>query len=174
MKKIAEVIGRELKWEQPSTWKMEYELRAGEQLIATLRFRSSFGTFATAESADGCWTFKRVGFWQGRATVHECGSETEIALFRNNTWSGGGTLELPDGRKFPATTNFWQTKLEFQNESGSTLLQFKSGGLLHLSATVEIDPSAVSSAELPLMVMLGWYLIVMIHADAAAGAVVSG
>ena len=43
---------------------MEYELRAGDMLAATLRFRSSFGSFATAEDGDGCWTFKRVGFWQ--------------------------------------------------------------------------------------------------------------
>ena len=47
MKKIPEVIGQELKWVQPSAWKMEYELRAGDELIATLRFRTSFGSFAT-------------------------------------------------------------------------------------------------------------------------------
>ena len=64
VKKIGEMIGRKLEWVQPSAWKMQYELRAGDELIATLRFRSSFGSFATAESADGCWTFKRVGFWQ--------------------------------------------------------------------------------------------------------------
>ena len=90
---------------------MEYELRADDEVIATLRFRSSFGTFATAESADGCWTFKRIGFWKTKATIRACGSETEIAFFKNNTWSGGGTLELSDGRKFQATTNLWQDNL---------------------------------------------------------------
>ena len=109
MKKIAGVIGRELEWVQPSAWKMEYELRAGDELIATLRFRSSFGSFGTGESADGCWTFKRVGFWQTRVTIRGCGSDMDIAMFKNNTWSGGGTLELPDGRKVLATTNLWQT-----------------------------------------------------------------
>ena len=33
MKKIAEVIGQELEWVQPSAWKMEYELRAGDELM---------------------------------------------------------------------------------------------------------------------------------------------
>ncbi len=112
MKNIAELIGRELEWVQPSAWKMQYELRAGEEIVATLRFRSSFGSFATAESADGCWTFKRVGFWQTRVTIRGCGSDMDIAMFKNNTWSGGGTLELPDGRKVLATTNLWQTKFE--------------------------------------------------------------
>jgi len=69
MRKIAELIGQQLKWGQPSAFKMQYELQAGDELAATLRFRSSFGSFATGESADGCWTFKRTGFWQTRVTT---------------------------------------------------------------------------------------------------------
>ena len=33
VKKIPEVIGQELKWVQPSAWKMEYELRAGDAAV---------------------------------------------------------------------------------------------------------------------------------------------
>lgn len=168
MKKIAEVIGRELEWVQPSAWKMEYELRAGDKPIATLRFRSSFGSFATAESADGCWTFKRVGFWQTRATVRACGTDTDIATFRNNTWSGGGALELHDGRKLLATTNLWQTNFEFKTETGETLVRFKSRGLVHLSATVEILPDGAGVPELPWVAMFGWYLAVMMYMEAAS------
>jgi hypothetical protein len=168
VKKIAEVIGRELEWMQPSAWKMEYELRAGDELIATLRFRSSFGSFATAESEDGCWTFKRVGFWQIRATIRGCGSDMEIAVFKNNTWSGGGTLELPDGRKILATTNLWQTSFEFKTEAGETLVRFHIGGFVHLSATVEIQLGADGVPELPLLVTFGWYLAVMMYMDSSA------
>jgi hypothetical protein len=99
VKEIAEVIGRELKWMQPSAWKMEYELRSGDETIATLRFRSSFGSFATAENAE--------------------------------------------------------------------LVRFKTGGLVHLSATIEILPGAPGVPELPCLVMLGWYLAVMMHMDSA-------
>ena len=168
MRKIAELVGQQLKWEQPGVFKMHYELRADDELAATLRFRSSFGSFATGESADGCWTFKRMGFWQTRVTIRACDVADDLAIFKNNTWSGGGTLELSGGRNLLATTNFWQTNLEFQDESGSTLIKFKSGGLIHLSAAVEVEPSAVSLPELPSVVMLGWYLIVMMHVDAAA------
>ena len=167
MRKIASLTSQGLRWEQPRVFKMEYELRAGAELAATLKFRSSFGSFATGESADGCWTFKRVGFWQTKATVRLCESDSDIATFKNNTWSGGGTLELSDRRTFPATTNLWQTKFGFNNESGETLIEFTSVGLLHLSSTVEIHPVAVNLAELPWMVMLGWYLVVMMHRDAA-------
>jgi hypothetical protein len=77
---------------QPNILKMNYELRAGDEVMATLRFRSLMGTLATGESADGCWTFKRVGFLQASATVRSCGSDSDIAAFKHNTWSGGGTL----------------------------------------------------------------------------------
>ena len=167
MRKIIELVDQHIEWVQPRALKMHYELRVSGELVATLRFRSSMGSFATGESADGCWTFKRVGFWQTRVTVRLCGGERDIASFKNNTWSGGGTLELSDGRAFHATTNLWQTKLEFQNESGNALIQFKSGGLLHQSAKVKIQPSSIGTAELPFIMMLGWYLIVMMSADSA-------
>ena len=59
-------------------------------------------------------------------------------------------------------------------EAGERLIEFETSGLLHLSATVEIQPNFISRAELPLMVMLGFYLIVMMHIDAATVAAVAG
>ena len=59
MRKINSVQ-RRLEWVQPGALKMYYELRSDNELIATLGFRSLLGSFATAESADGCWTFKRI------------------------------------------------------------------------------------------------------------------
>jgi hypothetical protein len=168
MKRIAERTDQELKWVQPSTFKMAYELRSGEEVVAALRFRSAFGSLATAESLDGCWTFKRVGFFQTRATIRLCGTEQELAVFRNNTWSSGGTLEFPGGSKLQATTNIWQTNLEFRGEDGELLVRFKSGGLIHLSAQVVIPAQAAGRPELPLLVLFGWYLTVMMHQDSAA------
>jgi len=169
MTKLAELVGRELKWIQPHALKMEYELHSGDMVVAALRFRSSFGSFATATSADGSWTFKRVGFWQTRVTIRASGTETDLAVFRNNTWSGGGTLELPDGRKYPANTNFWATRYEFTTETGEALISYrKIGGMLHMSSVAEIHPLAKDIPETPWMTLLGWYLTVMMHMDSAA------
>jgi hypothetical protein len=149
MKRIADLIGRELRWVKGDG----YELQDGDETVATLRFRSIWGSLATAESADGCWTFKRVGFFQTRATIRRCDSDEEIAVFKNNTWSGGGTLEFPDGRRMQADTNCWMTKFAFTDETGETLVRFhKIGGLIKLSSTVEILPAGVQ-----------------LHNDAAAG-----
>ncbi len=168
MDKIASFVSLPLQWERTSIFKAQYELKSGEALVATLCFRSVWGTFATAQSADGCWTFKRVGFWQTRATIRRCDSEEEIAVFRNNTWRDGGTLLFPDGRQYPANTNFWRTQYEFQTQGGEPLIHYRNRGLFHPSADVTILPEAQELPELPWMVMLGWYLIIMMQNDSAA------
>ena len=170
MNQIAKLIDREVKWVQPSIWKSDSELRAGDELVATLRFRSPWGSLATGQSPDGCWTFKRVGFWQTRVTIRACESDVDVAVFQNNTWSGGGTLELPDGGQILATTNFWHTNLEFKAGADQTLIEFRARGLTGHSADVVIQPAAAQLSELPWVVMLGWYLVIMMHRDTASAA----
>jgi hypothetical protein len=173
MLKIVDVADRGLRWSQPSGLRGRYELRSGDELVGTLVFRSAFGTLATAESGDGCWTFKRVGFWQHRATIRKCGEDADLAVFTNQTWGGGGTLEFPSGRRFRATTNFWHTNLEFVTEAGERLTRFDYGGFFRMSAAVEVSRRALQLPELPLFVLFGWYLAVMLSRDAAAAAAVA-
>ena len=171
MKKLTEVQGLALEWSQPSGFKTNYELHAGPELVATLRFRSSFGSFATAETSDASWTFKRVGIWSPHVTVRPLGAEENIAIFREKTWKGGGTLEFPDGRRIRANTNLWQTRYAFETDAGGDLVAFALGGVFRSSAQVTIDPSATKLTELPLLVTLGWYLAMLMHRDSATVAI---
>ena len=84
MRAISSMIGQPLKWSQPSL-RMRYELRTGDELVARLDFRSDWGAMAAAESAEGNWTFKRVGFWQNRATIRVADAGDDLAVFTNNT-----------------------------------------------------------------------------------------
>jgi len=167
MKRLADVIGLPLEWVQPKALRELYELRSGSDLVATLTFRSAFGSLATAETADACWTFKRVGFWKTHVTVRRCDSAEDLAIFHHNTWRGGGALELADGRVFLATTNFWQTRFEIQQAEGETLLRFHLRGILHQSAGVELLITPADLPELSLLINLGWYLAVMMSQDSA-------
>ncbi|HAL15833.1 MAG TPA: hypothetical protein DCP32_03495 [Anaerolineaceae bacterium] len=171
MEKISSAIQKELVWTQPNAFKEEYELRSDDEQLATLKFRNAWGTLATAETINGCWTFKRVGFFSTRVTVRLCQAETEIASFRNNTWSGGGTLELADGRSFRISTNFWQTRLELIGDRDELILSYTDiGGFFRRSAYMVIEPQAALLPELPWIVMLSWYLVVMMYRDSAAAA----
>lgn len=164
----------ELQWAQPRASRRTFELRSGERLVATLAMRSVWGTLARAETAAACWTFKRVGFFQQRVEVRPCDSDTSIGMFVNATWAGGGTLTMPDGRTFRATTNFWSTKWRIEDEHGAELLRFDYGGVFRLRAHVHVADHARDLAELPLLLTLSWYLIVMLAQDAASSTVIIG
>lgn len=173
MEKIDRETGPTVHWSQPHAIRAEYELRSRTALLATLRMKSMFGTLATAESADGCWTFKRIGFWQNKANIRACGSDTDLALFTNNTWDGGGTLAFPQGRTFKASTNFWMTKFAFTTDAGEPLIAFDFGGVFRRSADVHLSELASQIPETPLLVLFGWYLILMLSEDHGAGAAVN-
>jgi len=175
MKHVRDLAGLELTWVQPAALKLDFELRDGDEVVATLRFRSTFGSFATVETADGTWTFKRMGFFVTRVTICPAGSDDAIATFRNNTWSAGGTLELSGGRELHANSNFWGSRYEFKFGEEEFQVRFtRIRGALHLSSTLEISADAATLPELPWLVALGWYLVVMMSSDAAAGAAGGG
>lgn len=171
MRRISELIGSELKWVQPTAFKMQYELRSGNDLVAVLRISGLFRDQAAAESADGFWTFERVGFWRNKVRVRARGSKADDAVFKTSRWGdGSGMLQLPDGRKVSATTNFWRTEYQFSNEAGEPLLRLSGGGVLRQNANVEVHARAARMPELPWLVMLGLFLMVIARADASSAA----
>jgi hypothetical protein len=171
MDRIGKFAGHELQWLQPHALSQSYELRSGDDQIATLSFRGILGSLATGVSADGRWTFKRSGFLVTHVTVREEGSDTDLAVFRHKTWQSGGTIEFPDGRHYLASTNFWQTRYALTTDADSPLVTFrKASGVFHLNAHVDIHAAAVSLPELPWLVMLGWYLKVLLYRDSTVAA----
>jgi hypothetical protein len=174
MKHLADLIDSPLRWTQPHVFDREWELHLGDETVATLTFRSAFGSLATARCADGSWTFKRVGFWQTRATVRAEGAADDLAVFEHNTWSGGGTLTLAGGRPIRVTTNFWQSKIEFQASDDAVLLRYVTEGFLRQEAQLEVMPSLRRMRETPWLILFGWYLVVMMHQDSRSAVVVAG
>jgi hypothetical protein len=144
-------------------------LRAGDEVVATLRFQR--GSLADAEAEGHHWTFKRQGFWQPRVTVRAPGSDADVAVFRPR-WAGGGTLDFADGRSVRlSSANFWQSQWVWQ-EKDQPLILFKGRhGIVKAKGAVEVQPGAESRPDTPLLVLLGWYLI-LLHADDTAAATV--
>ena len=172
MKKIRELTTQELKWLQPHALKMEYELLDGHELVATLRFRSSFRSLATGESADGCWTLKREGAFHQHVVIRACDSTQEVAVFRKSLWKCSGTLELPGGRTFRAHSNVWNTRYTVTSSSEEPVIEMKNYGFFRRAATVRITHRADGVAEIPFLVMLAFYLDVLEQKDAALVAAV--
>jgi len=171
-----------LSWSQPKALERTFELRDGNRLSGTLCFAKSFGSLAEASTTAGDWTFKRVGYFRPRVTVRRRGQETDLAVYAPKGWGAEGELQFEGGRIYvwkPA--NFWATKFNLVDSAGMILVAFKPGteeskwsDLFKYQALVEINPSASRLEELPLLVSLGWYLMILHHEDASsAGAVVA-
>jgi len=172
MRHLADLVHSELHWKQPRLFDSSYELVSGDEPVAALSFRSPFGSFATAQTADGSWTFKRVGFWRTRATVRAEGAPEDLAVFEHNTWSRGGTLTIAGGKAIQVATNVWQSRIEFLLEDGSVLFRYRTEGIVRHGAEVTIEPAGARMKELPWLLAFGWYLVVMMQHDAATTAAV--
>jgi hypothetical protein len=172
MRAIREVTEPALRWTQPSTFKREYELRAGDEILATLRWQKPFGSLALAESADGTWTFKRSGFFSPKVTVRVLGSETEVAVFKPG-WTGTeGMLRFSDGRSYQwLKPSFWISEWALANDGGEPLIHFNPEfALFKQAAAVKIEPGAVPIPDLSFLTVLGWYLLILLSEDSGAAA----
>ena len=180
MESLTKALGTLLYWVQPKAFARWFELRTDDQQFATLGWETSCGSLARGSTADGDWTFKRVGFLNPRVTVREAGSEVNLATFWPR-WLGDGTLEFAYGVSFRwQSTNFWGTDWIFSAADGTPLLALKEGSrdrkianLFKTESLVEIHAEARRLTELPLLVLTGWYLMILRQEDAAAASAAS-
>lgn len=181
MKSLKEIPNEQLNWIQPKALNLIYELRGENDLFGTLVFPKTFGSLAEAETADGKWTLKRVGYFNTRITIRKYEHENDIAVFKPNLMATTGTIQFANGNSYQwSTSNFWNTKFEFKNKNGDLVIVFHSGvnepklkDWFKTQARVEIIDTKQNMEELALLIMLGWYLIIVLQMDSSTGAVVA-
>jgi hypothetical protein len=142
-----------------------FELIFNDEPVAILKFRNSFGSLAEGVVSEGSFTFKREGFLNTHVTVRQSGVLSNLAIYRNNTWSGGGTLIMNDGRQFMANSNFWESQFEITDQTETPLIRYTNIGGFKLHSKLDILKPSSNIPELPWMVLLGWYLAVMTSRD---------
>jgi len=179
MERIERYAGLELEWLQPRSGARYFELECGGTPLATLEFRSAFGTLAVADTASGRWSYKRVGFLNPRVTVRRPDGDQDLAIYEPSFW-GGGTVTFLDRRRFTwKAHNFWQSRWTFADESGRPVVTLcrgvEGGGLKDLfktQTTIEAEPACECEGLLPVLMTLGFYLYVLNVNDSAAAAAV--
>jgi hypothetical protein len=87
---------------------------------------------------------------------------------------GGGTLELSAGNRIDLSpANLWHTQWAWK-EGQSTPVVFKSHrGLIKSGAEVDIAEDEMKRPDLALLILLGYYLILLYAQDAAAASAAS-
>ena len=159
MQLIGDVITQELTWTRAGVLQRAYELRAGAEVVARLRYAQWWGTRAVIEAGDSRWTFRRVGLWHPRVTVRVVGSETNLATFYARGM-GRGMLELSPTHRFQRVATIFSPtssiQWTWQQTDGTPLVLVRPYGLMKIRGKVEIKPAAAALPELDLLMALGW------------------
>jgi hypothetical protein len=164
LRRIAESGGSGLQWFQPDFTGL-FEVILEQEVLATLRTTpGQRGLEGLGEAAEGSWTFAAKGLVRRYTEVAAGGGE--VGRFRGSAGGAEGTLEIAGNRvrygwariPQPAT---WR----FSDADGRPLLEFLAPPRTDvssraLSARIEVDPSALASPDLPLLVLLCGYLMV--------------
>jgi hypothetical protein len=171
MRALHDAAPSNLSWQQPRALKAEYELRAGDELLAILRKSGSFGKSMEAEIGTARFTLKTEGFFRGRITVREAGATGEPAVFSRAGFLGLGQIALPDGRSYGwKMRSFWGGRWAFADDSDRSLVSFTSRNrFFRAGCEVEIAPGALARPELPVLILLGWYLLLRRREDSSSG-----
>jgi hypothetical protein len=165
MRSLDEVGGEDLRWVKPKWLKRRYELRAGEEIVATLA--RSGGSGAVGEWSGGRYSFSQNGWFNQRIYVRgdtaNADADTPLATFTRRD----GVLTLADGRtvlwKKPSV---WRSK-RLWSDGVTSLVEFDPASG-YASPRVTITPEGARMDQLPLLLLLGEYLIVRAREDADA------
>lgn len=161
-----------LSWQQHSMWKRHWELRSGETLLAELHFENPFGSLATAIAAGSAWSFKRSGFFTPVVTARVVGTDADIACYQPRWMHTKGTLTVGSESFEFRSVGFWGghwALLAGEQE----LLAFENTGMLHKGANVTVSDAARGRADVPLLLTLCWYLLVLYMEDSSSAAAVT-
>lgn len=158
MKSINE-SGEKLTWKRPSD--TEYILEEGDDGLAAIALEETGGV---AETADGKWSFHKHGFLNPHVLVRDTKTGKQMGRFEA-AMSGGGLLELADGRHFKLAANTWKAEWQWLATAGDELVTFDYSGYAvdgSPEGGIEIHEKGHDTAHLPLLIVLGCYLIHLI------------
>lgn len=167
MKSIRALVDHSLTWNQPKGLRQEYELRFGNDLIATLKFPKMLSTNAIAESGDGSWALERTGVFNTKITIRNIDSETPLASYTARPFKGGGFIVLEEGKKFIVRNDRWHARFELQTEEEESLFELKSRGFFKHFVDVKMNRRALQIEAFPSLLIFLFYVILLGRRDAA-------
>jgi hypothetical protein len=151
-----------LRWLRTEESPLEFTLSAGDSPVARIRWFQAGGSLARAETASGEWTLKRGGFLNPHITVRKPGGGENLA--RLTVHLSYHAIELADG----VTYRFHRAGVlvpawKVTTDAGREVLHIEPvrEGRKLVAGAVLVAPTAVDLPELLLLVVVGWYFIVL-------------
>jgi hypothetical protein len=159
---MRESLTGELAWRRRTWLSRDLELMSNERVIARLDYQGVLRARAVAESGDGAWTIARAGMLRYPFVVRDTTSGDEIARFERR-WIGRGTLRFASGAEYR-----WSSRGAFRPtwfwavSDGDDLMRYRTVFGWTSRIMLEVEPTAMRLAELPVLVLTGAHLMVMI------------
>ncbi len=170
MPSLRDFAGQELRWTHPHFFQSVYELRAGDEILATVRSIGTFKTYDVAVAEGQQWTFRRAGsFWKSWTAIY-AGEVQEVneqmpPVATYTRARGGGQLTFSDGRSYTwKALSRWRSIWAWTGPDGVPLLSMKT------SKRLTIAPEGTHLPELPLLVLFAFHLMRIAEEQAAASA----
>ena len=157
-----------LRWHHPHAFQQTYELRAGNEVVGMLRFPSLLRFHAVGQLAGGTWRFERRGFLTGKIVVLPENGSMPVGELVEKFPGHSGTVTLADGRRLVTATSWLLNDWTLKTELGRNLIHYhRIGGVLHHSATVDLEGDRDLINRQPWLVLLGWYQLVLKFGESA-------
>lgn len=159
MKSIRSLAGTTMQCIQPSMWKLEFEIRAGEEVVGTIRFPSVLNRKAEAESADGRWIIEDKGIFRQKLFVSRADDQQPIAdhVF---TPFGQNVIRLSATRILRFKRDFWKREYSLTTDMNMPLLKLKEHLRLKGEFEIIVDRRAETTEEFPWLFFLVVYIAI--------------
>jgi hypothetical protein len=163
------VMFRTFRWQSTRGERREFELKLDGVKSGGLTWPSEASTYAQARFGENLWVFCREGFLNPWISVREMGASADLATLSPD-WRGGGLVQFAGGAHFEVVPgNYWEPDWRILDDLGETVIRFGPAD----EASTTGFASLVVGVALPeptLLVLLGWYLLVMHALDTRAPA----
>lgn len=166
---LSYLVGQELTWVSTEAFKARYNLVAPDSTILATLDMSNWTSKAHATVPEGTLFMRKEG-WSGlKVSIYAAEQGPLIATYQRK-WTGTrGQLLFPDGRSFMWNKiNFWGTQKAWTDLTGNIVYVQLSVKSFSRTSNVLIHPQAADIPELSLLVVLGFYNIIIERRDAAA------
>lgn len=170
MEDIRPFAGQELVWEPSSAASRAYELRDGEQVVATLAQPNFWKRDRVVTTLADRWSLTPTGF-TGSTLVVADAFGVEVARITRASWGRGATLSFMSGDSYDfRAVGFWGRTWLWRDQSEQVVASLKPFGVWRWRCAVTVGPASVPAPILALLAAVGLSLI-QVHAAQTASAV---
>ncbi len=143
-------------WVRPKAWKMDWELRQGNDIIIRMGSPSFFGTTVRASIGDEVFTLRKGGLRRPGAAISRLGESEDTALLELDSLDRG-TASFADG-----TAYSWQRRepvgtWAMAREDGTVLFTiYRDARSKYPSGKVDV---ATEDRRNDILLLLTWFMI---------------